>query len=117
MEHRWNIRMPIRTEVEICYPGQAHAFACGRTRDLSDDGVCVEVGTTAIHQNMFVDVRFVLRDNAKNQSFQVPAIITRTDTSGVGLMFVDHDSEAFERLIGLLQYHLGTLADRQVQGL
>ena len=115
MEHRWNIRMSIKTDVEICYPGQALAFACGRTRDVSGDGVYAEIGATVAPQNTFVDVRFVLRDKAKDRSFRIPAIITRAETGGIGLMFVDQDPEAFERLIGLLQYHLGALADRQVR--
>jgi hypothetical protein len=116
MEHRWNIRMSIKIDVEICYPGQAVAIAHGQTRDLSGDGVYAVVGTAAIPQDTFVEVRFVLRDNTNDQSFQVPAIITRSDKGGVGLMFVGHDPETYERLVGLLQYHLGILADRQVQG-
>ena len=116
MEHRWNVRMSIRLDVEIYCRGQVHDFAIGRTRDLSGSGVYVEVDSATIPANTYVDVRFVLQDDMKGRSFQVPAIVTHTNTGGVGLMFVDHDPQVTVRLIGLLQCHLGILADRQVQG-
>lgn len=116
MEHRWNIRMSIKVDVEIHCRGQAHDFAVGRTRDLSGSGVSVEVDTATIPENTFVDLKFVLRDEMKGRSFQVSAIVTHTYTGGAGLMFVDRGPEVSERLIELMQYHLGILADRRVQG-
>lgn len=106
MEHRWNVRIPIKTAVAVCYPGQRVAFASGLTRDMSVEGAYVETDSKAVPENTVVYVRFPLQDTAEDQSLQMPAFVTRSDTGGLGLMFVNSETEAARRLIEFLRCQL-----------
>lgn len=103
MEQRWNARMPVRTHVSIRCPddGMVH----GRTRDLSFEGMYVEAPPEKVTSHTFLEVEFVVRDGAKYTPVRVPAMLARTTTDGVGLMFPEYDDKAFDGLALLLARH------------
>lgn len=100
MEQRWNIRMPVRTNVCIRSP-DSEAVA-GRTRDLSFEGMYVETAPDTVSAHTFVQIEFAVRDGANWAVVKTPAMIVRSEEDGVGLMFPDYDDTVFDGLALLL---------------
>lgn len=100
MEQRWNIRMPVRTQVCIRSPDTG--TIAGRTRDLSFEGMYVETSPDSVSAHTFVQVEFAVRDGANWSVVKTPAMIVRSADDGVGLMFPDYDDRVFDGLALLL---------------
>ncbi|MGA7800620.1 MAG: PilZ domain-containing protein [Gammaproteobacteria bacterium] len=112
MEHRMNVRVPLRMEVGIEFPGSA--FITGHTDDVSFEGMYVRTGTMKLPRHGLVRVEFVVHGQQEHAHLRVPALVVRTTSNGVGLMFGNCDDEVFHVIAHLLE-HQFSLAERAVQ--
>jgi hypothetical protein len=96
MEHRWNDRKPVQTDVIIHAAGLG--MIRGRTRDLSMSGAFIETApAVTVHKNSRVQVAFLASGKT------VPAHITRTRNGGFGVLFDDVWPETRHALTCLLE--------------
>lgn len=99
MEHRWNKRYPVTTEVKILH--HAHAAVHGKTLDIGSNGMFIGAGPGLVvyRRNTMLDIEFVapasrhLKDSVR---YRLPAIVIHSSNEGMGIMFREASSEAIE---------------------
>lgn len=101
MEHRMNVRVPLRLPVSLSYAcnGDSPRVVDGAIRNLSFDGACIEHGAAGLERGMLV--RLALPSNPHGP-FTLEALVLRTDAHGLGLMFAHYGDGTFERVAALL---------------
>lgn len=98
MEHRWNIRTPIQLDIVVEPTGKD--TVSGRTRNLSFGGAFVETNPVApVNRNSMVKVLLPIGDDTKS----VSALVVRTESGGIGLMFTDFALDTISELDKLLR--------------
>lgn len=98
MEHRWNIRTPIRLNVIMQSAGIG--LISGRTRDLSFGGTFVETApSVAVSRNHMVKLSVPVAGDMKT----ISAMVVRTPPHGFALMFTDFELDTFSLLDMLLR--------------
>jgi hypothetical protein len=103
-ENRWNVRLPIQMEVDVSLPGQGSVR--GRTRNLSFEGMFIEVAPVEFARHALVDVALPLAPNGRATAHRIRAAVTRIADNGISLMFTDYDAATFDVLADVLGRHL-----------
>jgi hypothetical protein len=98
MEHRWISRIPTRKKVEILSSDVLLAIP-GHTRDVSLEGMYVEIDGGALHSKTFVRVKLHSKEIGRD-GFEIWAFVIRATSQGAGLVFTGPCPKAF---YGLLQ--------------
>jgi hypothetical protein len=98
MEHRWNVRTPIRLNVVVQSNGIG--MISGKTRDLSFGGTYVETApSVSVRRNSIVKLSMPVAGDMRT----VSAMVVRTAPTGFGLMFTDFELDTFSLLDMLLR--------------
>lgn len=96
IEHRWMPRQPARLPVSIaCRP---LGLLRGRLRNISNGGAMVQLGDR-LPSNAPVELILPVCINGADRSYRLPAIVTRSSESGVGLMFGRIEPDAWAALL------------------
>jgi PilZ domain-containing protein len=96
IEHRWMPRQSARLPVSIaCRP---FGLLRGRLRDISNGGAMVQLGAR-LPSNAPVELVLPVCIGGDDRIYHLPAIVTRSGESGVGLMFGRIDSEMWAALL------------------
>jgi len=95
MEHRYYKRKPVKIDVMLYRRGRL-VNVC-RTRDIGIAGLFLETEASEYNKNSIIDVDFVVelsRRHKRFRTYRLPAMVVRTANDGIGLMFVNAESEA-----------------------
>lgn len=96
IEHRWMPRKSARLPVSIaCRP---FGLLRGRLRNISNGGAMVQLGDR-LPSNAPVELILPVCIDGDGRAYRLPAIVTRSGESGVGLMFGRVDSQAWTALL------------------
>lgn len=87
IEHRYRARRSSDVEVQIQYRNRR--FRSARGRNLSDQGMYLEVSNLTLPTGTMV----VLEVRDREQDWRLPAIVVHQDSAGVGVMFRDTHPE------------------------
>lgn len=104
MERRMNVRVPLRMEVGIAFPGAV--FLTGHTEDVSFEGMYVRTGATQLPRHGLVQLEFVVHDQRRHRHLRLSALVVRKTRNGVGLMFANCEDVVFESIARLLEHTL-----------
>lgn len=99
MNHRWNVRLPIRLNVEICHAKNSGKSVYACSRDISTMGMYLELTAAGIPVNSFITSCILQQPGIEARPIELPAVITHSDCGGIGMMFVDLDSSDYNQLI------------------
>lgn len=111
MEHRMNVRIPLRIEVGIAFPGAV--FITGHTDDVSFEGMYVRTGETRLPRHSLVQLEFVVHGQRKHRHLRLPALVVRKTANGVGLMFANCEEVVFQTLARLMEHKLSANAQSE----
>lgn len=100
IEHRWNLRVPVHTQVSIRRRWLWSTI--GTTRNISFEGMYVETPDAQKLNNNTVEVAIPLTADTRAAVIKVPGRVVRSTDSGIGLLLADYDEEIFQRLATLL---------------
>ena len=87
MEHRQNRRIEANFGVTIRYRGRLIS-GCS-ARNISMNGMFVEISTAAPERNSLVEVEFNLNINSQKITRKVLSSVVHTRPEGMGVMFVE----------------------------
>lgn len=95
-EHRWSARRDIRIDVSIHYPpiGVVH----GQTRNISLEGMFVELDSAEIPQQARLEVSFRSSSTGQTTEHRVPAHVVHQGEGGIGLMLEHTGFQEFDAL-------------------
>jgi len=97
LEHRWNKRYPVTTDVTIHH--HAHPLVHGKTHDIGPTGLFIEGVPVVYRRNTMLDIEFLAQDSHHQrppQRHRLPAIVIHSSDEGMGLMFRETTAEALE---------------------
>lgn len=100
IEHRWNLRVPVHTQVSI--RRRWFRSTIGTTRNISFEGMYVETSNARKLIDYTVEVAIPLTTDPHPSVIKVPGLVVRGTDSGIGLLLADYDEEIFQRLAALL---------------
>jgi hypothetical protein len=92
IEHRYCARRPIELKVYIRY--RKRRFFCATGRDLSDQGMFLEVRNLTLPTGTMVELDL----SALGRDWLIPAIVTHRAESGIGVIF----RESRPELLGVI---------------
>ncbi|MEA3276201.1 MAG: PilZ domain-containing protein [Pseudomonadota bacterium] len=95
VEHRYSARHSIDLQVHIRY--RKRRFYCAHARNLSTDGIYLEVQSVTLPTGTHVELEF----DSQGEYFLIPAVVAHHNGSGVGVMFRDPQSGLFKYLTRL----------------
>lgn len=87
LEHRYRARRASDIEVQIQYRNRR--FRSARARNLSDQGMYLEVRNLTLPTGTLV----VLEVRDMDRDWRIPAIVVYQDSTGIGVMFRDTQPE------------------------
>ena len=92
MERRLSIRKPVDVSVYLSCAG--HRLIRCDAVDISNTGIYVKSNPLYLPRNIQLKLIFVLRKGSSNivRIHQIPAIVTRAETNGVGMAFCNRKS-------------------------
>jgi hypothetical protein len=96
IEHRWSPRKPINLEVSLFYPPLGSIT--GKTRNISLEGMYVEMDGTEIPQQARLEVAFITRHGERERVHRLPAYVVHSHERGVGLMLQHVGYHEFDAL-------------------
>jgi hypothetical protein len=96
VEHRWSPRKPINMEVNLFYPPLGSVT--GKTRNISLEGMYVEMNGTDIPQQARLEVAFITRHGEQERVHRLPAYVVHSHEHGVGLMLQHVGYHEFDAL-------------------
>lgn len=99
MNHRCSVRIPLHAEVKI----SLHGTHPGRylTRDIDSDGAFVETGWLSMFLNEIVDLAITV-PREKPACVSIKAMVIRSTTKGVGLVFTKYSPDLNQQLAKLI---------------
>jgi hypothetical protein len=89
VERRYCARCPVNFPVQIRY--RKRRFLGGKARDLSADGLYLEVRNLTLPSGTLVELELDLQ----GKQWLVAAVVVHHHGNGVGVMFRDHQPELF----------------------
>lgn len=101
VEKRWSERKPIRMSVMLHY--EPLGSVEGKTRDISLEGMFVEIPDPALPLHAEVEVSFVTHEANATHHHRVPAYVVHSNERGVGLMIRHVDYQNFHALRDMLE--------------
>lgn len=84
IEHRWSIRKDININVSLYYPPVG--VINGRTRNVSLEGMFVELSGIQIPKRARLEVLFHSCDAGHTTEHRLPACVVHEHNGGIGLM-------------------------------
>ena len=99
IEHRWTPRQPAVLPVSLAC--RSTGLVRGRLRNISNGGALVQVAAP-LPANVPVEVVLPVHPGPSARSYRLPAIVTRADKNGVGLMFDRVEPEMWVALLSHL---------------
>jgi len=87
IEHRYRTRFASDIEVQIQYRNRR--FRSARGRNLSDQGMYLEVSNLTLPTGTLV----VLEVRDTDREWRLPAVVVHQDSTGIGVMFRDSHPE------------------------
>ncbi len=93
MEHRYQKRTPLSLDVTVLV-GDGFKV-CGRSRDISIEGMFVELVGQSIPTNTVVDIECAYLGC-------LPGLVVHTEGRGIGVMFRSTDGDEIERIAQFL---------------
>ena len=109
MEHRCDHRKLL--SLEIVLNDRDAGEIRGRTRNVSLSGMLVDIGDTPMQLNTTIDISFPVVCGEISRNCKAKAFVVHQQTSSVGLMFSEMDSDIRQMLRKLL-YGYATLSER-----
>ncbi|HKJ21619.1 MAG TPA: PilZ domain-containing protein [Gammaproteobacteria bacterium] len=101
MEHRFHPRRAIEIETVVFHRGVPAAIC--QTRDLSLGGAFVRTGPMSFYRHTPLEVELALDRGGLVEHHCLPAFVVRSDPQGVGLMFLNINSDARTAIRSALQ--------------
>jgi hypothetical protein len=93
VERRYCVRYTVDFPVQIRY--RKRRFLCGQARDLSADGLYLEVRNLTLPSGTLVELELDL----EGKQWLVAAVVVHHHWSGIGVMFRDPQPELFREAI------------------
>jgi hypothetical protein len=93
VERRYGERFPVDFRVQIRY--RKRRFLCARARDLSTDGLYLEVRNLTLPSGTLIELELDHRGKYR----LIPAVVIHHSGPGVGIMFRDPQPELFRDLV------------------
>lgn len=105
MEHRMNVRVPVRLPVSVSYPckGDSPRVVDTMTRNLSFDGAHIEHGAVDLERGRLIRLELAV---CPHGPITLEALVLRCDADGIGLMFAHYGDAVFEGVAALLEPEL-----------
>jgi len=100
MERRWHARKSVELDVTVCR-GSGEVVH-GRTRDLSLEGMFIQVLPGAIAYHDPVELRFHGEGPRDGDELRVPALVVRAQSDGVAVMYRNLSSRVQRALLQLV---------------
>lgn len=100
MEHRLSARFPATGRAIV--DGAPIGIVVATVRDVSVGGMFVECGSDVFPVDSLVALSFSLSSDDQVQGFLIPAMVVYAKEQGMGLMFVDDESERLAALHDLI---------------
>lgn len=97
MEHRCQSRIPTRVKVEI-HDSNDFTAILGHSRDVSLDGMYVEIEEGELQSKTFVRVRIHSQETGKD-GFEIGAFVIHATSHGAGLIFSGPYPQGFYGLL------------------
>ena len=94
MEHRCSQRKKVRLDVTLYRNGRA-VSRC-KSRDIGLEGMFIEAGGMNCPVNSRVEVELAIEDG--NKSVRLPAIVVRSYTDGISIMFLANGNTVFHTM-------------------
>ena len=101
MEKRWSRRVPVQWGTRVVtLDGR---LITGQARNVSLEGMFMEVDRNGLEHNDLVRLRFGLPIGpGEVRTYEVPAGVVHKAPDGVGLFFAEFDQDLFRRLRDML---------------
>ena len=96
IEHRWSPRKSIAMDVSLFYPPVGSID--GRTRNISLEGMYVEMEGAEIPRQARLEVTFTTRNGGEEKVYRLPAYVVHSHDQGVGLMLQHVGYHEFDAL-------------------
>jgi hypothetical protein len=100
VEHRWSNRKEVTLDIHLYYPPVG--MVIGKTRNISLEGMFVELKGITIPPLVRLEVSFSTAANGRQIEHRLPAQVIHSSEGGVGLMLQHAGHGAF----GALRYML-----------
>ena len=110
MEHRWASRRPADTNVSIAY--RPLGLLRGRLCNISRGGALVQL-STPLTAHAPVELILAAGDGEATRLHRVPAIVTRSSKTSIGLMFEPAEPDSFAALLQQLSLLPAQAAPKQ----
>jgi hypothetical protein len=96
MEHRWSLRKPADAEVVVYQQGLGKIH--GKCRNISLEGICVDMDTERLEKNTLADLVVALRVGRQTILYRMRALAVHAVNGSAGFMFRDFDINFFRHL-------------------
>ncbi len=97
MEHRWNKRYPVVSDVTLFH--HTHPATHAKTLNVGPVGMFIPAGHIVYRRNTMLDVEFTVTSSWSQRAprcFRLPAIVIHNSDNGMGLMFRESTTDALE---------------------
>jgi hypothetical protein len=100
LEHRWSTRKNIRLDVSLHYPPVG--VIRGRTRNISLEGMFVDLDGAAVPSQARVEIRFRAHPHGTDFEYRLPAYVVHSGNRGIGVMLQHSGYREFDALSQML---------------
>lgn len=109
MEHRYDHRKLLT--LDIVLNDREAGEIRGKTRNISLNGMMVDIGETPIRLNAIVDISFPLKCGEFSHNCMVKAFVVHQQSGCIGLMFSEIDSNVRQMMRKLI-FGYATVSER-----
>lgn len=96
IEHRWSDRKDISLDIHLYYPPVGMVY--GKTRNMSLEGMFVDIKGITILPQTRVEVAFATEADGRRAEYHLPAHVIHNRDGGVGLMLQHAGHRTFDAL-------------------
>ncbi|MEE9494807.1 MAG: PilZ domain-containing protein [Gammaproteobacteria bacterium] len=96
LEHRWSNRKNLEVDVNVYYPPLGQL--CGKTRNISLEGMFIELEGVQIPPQSRLEVAFTTQNATGETEHRLPAYVVHEDDGGIGLMLQHVGYREFDAL-------------------
>ncbi len=96
VEHRWSSRKNLAMEVNLYYPPMG--MLNGKTRNISLEGMFVELEGVQIPAQSRLEISFRAKTNGETTEHRLPAYVVHEGKEGIGLMLQHVGYREFDAL-------------------
>ncbi|MEE9343664.1 MAG: PilZ domain-containing protein [Gammaproteobacteria bacterium] len=95
-EHRWSNRKDLEVDVNLYYPPLGQL--CGKTKNISLEGMFIELDGINIPPQSRLEVIFTTEDLEGDAEHRLPAYVVHESDGGIGLMLQHVGYREFDAL-------------------